>query len=136
MLDVWSSGYIVFSSTNAYSHGSVVQSDDGTKSYTYEFTIGKNASDGSIAWAGLNDNEDGNVIIDPSVVNMRFSNNATDVVFGDTVFLVSYVLTNYTLVVEQCDVDLSGVTSSKRGLQPLFQQNAELSAFFAKRWQW
>jgi hypothetical protein len=81
----------------------------------------------------LSDKEDGNVTIDPNEVNVRFNNNATYTVSSDTVFLVSYVLTNYTLQVEQRDIDLSEVASSKCGLQPLFQQNAELSAFLAKR---
>jgi hypothetical protein len=114
---------------NPYSFGVSVLSRIGT-AYSFEFTIGKNASDGSIVWAGLDDKEDGNVTISPNVVHMRFDKNAPYKVYNDTVFLVWYVLTNDTLQVQQRDIDLSNVTSSECGIEPLLKDNVELSIFY------
>jgi hypothetical protein len=81
MLDIWPSSYSLDNRINAYSHKTattVYSRNDGSKSeFSFEATMGKNASDGNILWAGSNYKEDGNVTIDPNVVNMRFMKNAT-----------------------------------------------------------
>jgi hypothetical protein len=101
--------------------------------FVFQLTIGKNSSGGGDIWAGLGNGKDGNVTIDPSVVQVRLSSNVTYKVYNDTVFLVSYWLTN-TLQVEQRIIDLSVVTSSQCGMKRLLQEHTELAAFYAN-WQ-
>jgi hypothetical protein len=64
------------------------------------------------------------------VVHVRLSSKVTYKVYNDTVFLVSYWLTNQTLQVEKRDMDLSVVTSSKCGMKRLLQEHTELAAFY------
>jgi hypothetical protein len=130
--------YLWFNFLNAFSVGvySVdnVHQTHRTKAYSFELTIGQNSSRTAV-WSEVEDfyNEH-NVAIDSSVVFVRFNQNATYKVFNDTVFFISYALTNDTLqVMERRDVDLSSVTLSGCGrMQQLVQENAEISAFNAQ----
>jgi hypothetical protein len=101
---------------NAYSWKYSTVSADHADMYSFELTIGKNASDGSIAWAGLKDKEDGNVTIDPSVVHLRFGNNDTYNIYNDTVFLISYQQVTHRAI------DLTQTVSSVCGIYELYQR--------------
>jgi hypothetical protein len=132
MQDSWSGS----STTGAFSHSASQTPelkpgvDLGADGYRVAFSIGKNTSDGTIVWDKLDEN-DGSVTIDPTVVFVRFSNNATVYeVTRDTVFLASYATTNSKLHVERRDIDLSKVTSSC-GVKQLLDKNGELSAFYS-----
>jgi hypothetical protein len=109
---------------NAYSWEYESYMTNNTDAFSFELTIGKNASDASIAWAGLKDKEDGNVTIDPSVVHLRFSNNATYNIYNDTVFFVSFRPRSGTLTlhVQQRAMNLTETVSSVCGLYGLYQR--------------
>jgi hypothetical protein len=64
---------------------------------------------------------------------MRFNQNSTFKVLNDTVFFISYALTNDTMqVMERHDIDFSNSTLSDCGtMQQLVDENAEISAFSA-----
>jgi hypothetical protein len=102
--------------------------------FVFQLTIGKDSSGSCDIWAGLGNCKDGNVTIDPNVVQVRLnSSNITCKVYNDTVFLVSYWL-NQSLQVERRIIDLSVVTSSRCGMKRLLQEHTELASFYAN-WQ-
>jgi hypothetical protein len=125
-----STSHLATGITTAYRYGATVKS--GNLTYSLQLTIGKNAIDGSIVWAGLDDKKDGNVTIDPSVVHVRFGNKPIYTVYNDTVFMVSYMGPNSTLQVEQRRIDLFNVTLSECGVKQLLDENVELSTFYSR----
>jgi hypothetical protein len=98
--------------------------------YEFELSIGKDAN-GNVVWFSSEDDADGDVEIDPSVVHLSFSNGATFNVYNDSVFLISYRYTGNELLIVQRAIDLSGI-STECGMKHLFQRNADLAAFDAQ----
>jgi hypothetical protein len=130
LLDIWYSGYKVSSYTKEY--GARYEADQYfpyTAVYEFELSIGQDAN-GDVVWMSSEDGND-NVEIEPSVVHLSFSNGATNDVYNDSVFFISYAFTGNEMQVEQRAIDLSGI-STKCAMKRLFQRNADLAAFDAQ----
>jgi hypothetical protein len=103
-----------------------------TIAYGLELSIGKDAN-GNVVWSSSDDDNDhdDNVVIEPSVWHVRFSNGATYSLYNDTVFFISYKFAGSELQVEKRPIDLKGI-SRQCGIKRLFQRNADLAAFEAQ----
>jgi hypothetical protein len=97
----------------------------------FELSIGKDAN-GNVVWSNAGDTDDG-VVIDPSVVHLRFSNGATYSANTDAVFFISFAFVGKDPQIQQRPLDLSTV-SANCGMKRLFRRNAVLQAFHAQ-WQ-
>jgi hypothetical protein len=110
----------------------IEQISTATIAYVLELSIGKDAN-GNVVWSSSDDDNDhdDNVVIEPSVWHVRFSNGATYSLYNDTVFFISYKFAGSELQVKQRPIDLKGV-SRQCGIKRLFQRNADLAAFEAQ----
>jgi hypothetical protein len=130
LLDSWQfrSGH-GYMSRQGYSMARTVQQDGQSAEYSLEMTIGQDAN-GNVVWSSSSDDHDGNVVIDPSVVHLGFSNGATYSIYNDTVFFISYDFTGNELHVEERPIDLSGVVwTNCSSVKDLFQRNTDVAAF-------
>jgi hypothetical protein len=134
LLDSWYSGFgLSIEPKEGYSMLFTVHKSYSTpEAYSFELTIGQNEQ-GNVVWSSSDDDHDGDVVNDPSVVHLGFSNGATYSIYNDTVFLLSYVFTGYELQVEERPIDLSGVVwTNCTSVKDFFQRNADLAAFDAQ----
>jgi hypothetical protein len=135
LVDIWKSQspgfWISYGWTREYGmFFTIYELHSDTVAYSFELSIGQIAN-GEVVWSSSEEDDD-NVVIDPSVVHLSFSNGATYNVYNDTVFLISYAFTGNELHVEQRAIDLKGV-SNKCGMRHLFRRNADLDAQWRTR---
>jgi hypothetical protein len=133
--DTWNSWLgtelkLVWSKGNYSMDFQIEQISTGAIAYGLELSIGQDAN-GNVVWSSSADDDDGSIIIDPSVWHVVFSNGETYSVFNDTVFFMSYKFTGNELQVKQRAIDLMGV-SRQCGMKRVFQRNADLAAFEAQ----
>jgi hypothetical protein len=134
LLDVWKSSnpnfWMAYGLTRKYCMKLSIQHiQSDSVAYSVELSIGQDAN-GGVVWSDSEDDDD-NVIIDPSAVHLSFSNGASYSVYNDTVFFISYAFSGDVLQVQERAVDLKGV-SRQCGMKHLFQRNADLAAFDAQ----